>query len=49
MPACNGPDRGWPSDITPRESGQTSLVVSAGVNRQPTGVGSKAELSARSQ
>ncbi|AUT68487.1 hypothetical protein C2L64_09255 [Paraburkholderia hospita] len=23
MPGCNGPDRGW--DITPRESGQTSV------------------------
>src|SRR5262249_29992868 len=43
-PACNGPDRGC--NITPPERGADFPVVSAGLNRQPTGVGCEAEMSA---
>jgi hypothetical protein len=44
MPACNGPDRGC--NITlPRKRADFPLV-SAGVNRQPTGAGSDADMSA---
>ena len=47
MPACNGTDRGC--NITlPRKRADFPLV-SAGVDRQPTGVGGDADMSARSQ
>jgi hypothetical protein len=46
MPFCNGADRGC--NITPRESADFPLV-SAGVDRQPTGVGCDADMMARSQ
>ncbi len=46
-PACNGPDRGC--DITPPRKRADFPLVSAGVSRQPTGVGGNADLSARPQ
>ena len=47
MPVCNGPDRGC--DITPRRKPADFPLVRADVNRQPTGVGGKADKSARPQ
>jgi hypothetical protein len=47
MPTCNGTDRGC--NITLPRKRADFLLVSAGVDRQPTGVGCDADTMARSQ
>jgi hypothetical protein len=47
MPTCNGPDRGW--DITPRDTGQTSLWCRRASSGSQPALGSKADLSAGPQ
>jgi hypothetical protein len=47
MPFCNRADRGC--DITLRRKPADFPLVSAGVDRQPTGVGCDADMSAKAQ